>query len=62
MRLNTALKNYVRLSNSKLRIQKMRKAFEIMRQRALIHREADFYRKKLIIQKVTEVFQNLVDI
>ena len=46
-------------TDSKLRVAKMKKAFDVMKQKAMAHRQAKIYQKKLIVQKVTMVFKKL---
>lgn len=59
--METALKNWTKWTDSKLRVSRLKKAFDIMHQRALAYRQAKMYRKKLIVQKATMVLKRLED-
>ena len=47
--METALKNWMKWTNAKVRLGKMKKAFDVMKQKAMVHRQAKIYQKKLIV-------------
>jgi len=59
IKMETALKNWMKWTNAKVRLGKMKKAFDVMKQKAMVHRQAKIYQKKLIVQKVNMVFKRL---
>ena len=61
IKLNTCLTNWSRHTTANQRTLKLKKAFEIMKAKAAVHREAQACQKKLIANKVRFVFANLVE-